>query len=436
MHDYFRCGALLSVLLFFSSWTWCFELKDAVAQAIQFHPELKVEQRETEARDQEVKQARSGYLPRIDLEAGFGFQEKDPVSQSFSKPGRTRNELERHEFQINLQQMLFDGFDTQNDVANQKARLESSRYRTTFVGENVAFDVVRVYLEILKQKQILLLSQSSYNEHGKIYRRMRKRFESGVGSRADLDQITGRLALSKSNVLNQTANLLDAKASFQRLVGSYPNEDDLVFPQTAGVQLPATMDVLLKRAVDEHPLLKSAQADVAAVNHRYEQTKSAFYPRFSLEAGRTLNKNIDGVEGQVDDLRVMMRMRYNIFNGNADVARKQQLAYLMEKSKEIYRNAYLEVEQEARLAWIAYQNQRDQLPTLTTYAKSAELTKASYVKQFDLGKRTLLDLLNTENERVSAKRALISAEHDLVYSKYRLFHGIGNLLPTVGVPLP
>ncbi|MEZ5529027.1 MAG: TolC family outer membrane protein [Porticoccaceae bacterium] len=369
------------------------DLRDAIAQTIQTNPEVLAEMREVDARDRQVREAKGGYYPRVDLLAGFGFQERDPTAQTFSDPNRTRNELERSEGQLNVSQLVFDGFDTPNEHKNQISRHESAQFRAQSVGEDVALQVVKAYLDVMKQQEILNLAKETLTTHEDIYDRMKKRFDSGVGSRADLNQISGRLALAKSNVINQTANMLDAKTNFQRVVGTYPNEGDLAHPGTYRKYLPATIEEAVSKAIENHPLMKTAAADVEAVNYQYEQTKSPFYPHFNVELERDLNNNIDGVEGQVDDLKVMLRMRYNLFRGGSDEARKQQFAYLVEKAKEIRNNTYRQVEQETRLAWVAYEAVRDQMPSLEDHVKDSSATKEAYIKQFDLGRRTPLTCL-------------------------------------------
>ncbi len=411
------------------------DLRDAIAQTIQTNPEVLTELREVDARDRQVREALGGYYPTVDLLAGFGFQERDPTSRQFADPNRTRNELERHEAQLNISQLVFDGFSTPNEHKNQIARHESAGFRAKSVGEDIALQVVRAYLEVMKQQEILDLAKQTLGTHQEIYDKMKKRFDSGVGSRADFDQISGRLALAKTNVISQTANLLDAKTNFQRVVGSYPSDGDLTYPGTYRKYLPASVEEAVGKAVENHPLMKTASADVDAVTYQYEQTKSPFYPHFNVELERDLNDNIDGVEGQVDDLKVMLRMRYNLFRGGSDEARKQQFAYLVEKAREIRNNTHRQVEQETRLSWVAYEAIRDQMPSLEDHVKNSAATKDAYIKQFDLGRRTLLDLLNTENEMISAEQSLAAAKQDLLYNEYRLFHSMGELLYTVGVDL-
>jgi len=295
--------------------------------------------------------------------------------------------------------------------------------------------LVRVYTEVLKQEAILNLAKTTLAFHQDVYAKMKDRYDSKVGSKADLDQISSRLALAKSNLQTVSANLRDTRINYQRVVGTFPSEGELKKPGSYRKYLPKSVEDAIARAEGNHPINKLANADLEAVTFRYEQTKSAFYPQFHVELERDLNDNIDGIERQVDDLTVMLRMRYNIYNGRADQARKQEFAYLVEKAKEIRNNARREIEQEVRLAWVAHDTSKAQLPVFKDYVESAEGTKAAYEDQFDLGRRTLLDLLNTENETVNARRDLINTQYELVYNEYRIFQSLGDLMYMVGAKI-
>lgn len=427
-------GAVILPLL--SAKVLAVDVRAVIAQTLTDNPQVLAELREADARERQVRQALAGYYPTVDLVAGFGFQERDPTGATFANaPTRTRNELERREAQLNIRQLVFDGFNTQNEYRNQQAREESAKQKARSVGEGVALEVVRVFTEVLKQKATLTLAEETLNFHQEIFSKMQKRFDSGVGSRADLDQIAGRLALAKTNFAAATANLRDAKINYQRVVGVMPNESDLDRPGSYRKYLPSTIEDAVSRASANHPVMAVANADVEATTSRYEQTKSAFYPQFHVEVERDLNDNIDGIEEQVDDLKVMLRMRYNLYRGRADQARKQQFAFLVEQAKEIRNNALRQVEQELRLSWVAHDTLKVQMPSLEAHVKDSLATKSSYIDQFDLGRRTLLDLLNTETETVNAQRSLIAARYDLIFNEYRIFHGMGDLLYMVGAKI-
>lgn len=428
-------GAVMLVAMSFASPGEAVDIRNVIKETVKSNPLVLAELRETDARNRKVREALAGYYPSLDLVAGYGFQERDPANRSFADPSRTRNELERRELQLSARQLIFDGFYTPLEHKNQQARERSAKFRATSVGEDISLSVTRAFTEVLKQEAILKLAQDTLAYHQQVYDKMNQRFQSGVGSRADFNQISSRLALSRTNLQNVTANLRNARINYQQVVGTFPGEGELEFPGSYHNYLPANVEAAVARAFDNHPILKVAETDLEATGYTYEQTKSPFYPRFDLEVERDANDNIDGSEQKVDDLKVMLRMRYNLFRGGSDQARKQEFAYQVEKAKEIRNNARREVEQEIRLAWVANETLTAQIPILIDYAGSAEETKKAYVDQFDLGRRTLLDLLNTENEAVSAKRDLINAKHDLILNEYRIFHGMGDLMATVGAEI-
>lgn len=409
------------------------DVREVVIETLKSNPRVLAEQREVDARGRQVRGALGAYYPTVDLAAGIGFQERDPSGTVFpGTPTRTRNELERAEAQISLRQLVFDGFNTRYEYRTQKAREESARQRSRSTSEDTSLEVVRVFTEVMKQRDTLALSQETLLFHQGVYDRMKKRFDSGIGSRADFDQISGRLALAQTNYQAASANLTDAESNYQWVVGLMPQTTELDSPGSYRNYLPGSLQEAIGKASVNHPIMKVADADVNATKTRYEQTKSVFYPQVYVDVERDLNDNIDGREGQVDDLRAMVRMRYNIYNGGSDSARRQEFAFLVEKAREIRRSALRQVEQELRLSWVAHETLKLQVSSLQAHAKDSSSTKAAYADQFDLGRRTLLDLLNTETENVNAKKSLIAGQYDLMYNEYRVFHSMGELMYMLG----
>jgi adhesin transport system outer membrane protein len=423
------------------------DVRDVIKETLATNPRVLRELRQVDARNREVRQALAGYYPTLDLNAGFGWQERDPVvgRDPFSgelspgifggKTDRSRNELERSETQLTLSQLVFDGFRTQNEYYNQQSREKSAKLRSESVAQTVALAVVRVYVDVMKRETILVIAEEALIFHEDVYSKMKKRFDQGAGSEADLDQISGRLALAKTNAVVAANNLIDSRTNFQRVVGRMPNQGELAMPGTYRKYLPANVEEAVERAKSNHPLIKTANVDIEAVQYTYEQTKSVNYPSFHVEATRDWNNNIDGTEGSIDDTKVMLRMRYNLYNGGADEARTEQFAYLVEEAKEIRNGAIRAVQEETRLSWAELEALQLQMPDLESHVVDSLATREAYAQQFDLGRRTLLDLLNTENEYIDARVNHQDAWYNTLVVEYRVFHAMGDLLYIVGAEI-
>ena len=397
-------------------------LTEAIRHTLETNPEVMAAQNEYRARGEEVRGAKAGYLPSLDVAAGIGRQTIEAQST-----GGEEVTLTRHEASVAARQMVFDGYATSEEVNRQQARESSAFYKAQEISENTALRAAEVYLNLLRQQELLDLARETLYEHQNIHDQMVLRNKSGVGSKADLDQISARLALANSNMISAQSNLLDAQTNFYRVTGLMPKVDGIAKPRVQQ-GLPTSLEAAEDLAFDQHPTLRSANADVDSAVAQYEASESVFWPRLQIEADKRWDEDIDGVKGESEDLIVALRMSYNLYNGGADQARRRQTAHLIEQAKDIRNNTQRQVTESLRLSWSAYQTIQSQLKYLEMHVRASLATKSAYQKQFNIGRRTLLDLLNTENEVVDSKRTLINATYDQLFSQYRIFNSMGQLL--------
>lgn len=403
------------------------DFSQAIQGALNTHPEISAAKNQVLSREQEIKGAKAGYLPTVDVAVGIG-------RESTQSPTTGQNEinLTREEASVSARQLIFDGFATRSEVRRQTARTESAGHSLTTSKELIALRASEVYLALMTEADLLRLAEASLQEHKSIHDQMVLRNQSGVGSRADLDQISARLALANSNVVVADANLKDAVTNYYRVMGTMPNMELLEMPAATG-QLPDGVDAATDFALQNHPTLKTANADIEATVAQHQAAKSAFYPDVRLEADQNWNEDIGGVVGEEERGVIALRARYNLYRGGADKARRKQTSYLMEEAKDVRNNTRRQVVEGLRLSWTAFESVSAQLQYLEQHVNSAEATKKAYIEQFNIGRRTLLDLLNTENEVVDAQRNLIRAQHNKKLAELRVYNSMGVLLPTLGL---
>jgi adhesin transport system outer membrane protein len=407
-------------------------LEQAIQQALNTNPDIRIETNELLSRGEDVEQAKAGYLPKIDITAGYGYERSDNSSTRSS--GYDSRDLTRKEAAINLQQMLFDGYATDSEVERHMARQSSASYRVAGVSQNKALETIEAYLDVLQLQELSALSVENLDSHKRIFEQVDLRSKAGIGRSSDLEQVRGRRASADASRLSDLANLKDAESTYLSIVGDLPR--DLVAVSSLKNRLPSTLDEAVAIALKEHPTLLSAQADVRATLAQKEAAENSFYPRFDLEVGSTWGEDQNGVAGVDKDLTAMVRMRYNLFSGGKDRARQRQTAHLINEAKEVRNRTYRQVVESLRLSWTAYKVTQAQLISLKQHLISSQNTRDAYIKQFNIGKRTLIDLLNTENEVFEAKRAYVKANKDSLYAEYRILVGMGRLLSQMSVGVP
>jgi adhesin transport system outer membrane protein len=421
----------LSMIAFATSSVHAQTLEQAVAHTIKTNPTIKAQYNEFISK-RYLREASGGqYLPSIDLEAGIGYQdiENPSTNGSWDLGDYTGNEV-----RVSLTQLLWDGNATLNDMDRTAADAESVRLQLLADAEDIALEVARIYLDATKAYELLTLSEGNLRTHKEIYSDIKKRVDSGIGSTADLSQVEARVAKAHGNLLAAQNNLYDVHTEFTRIVGQAPQ--GLIYPRADNNFIPRSLQEAIDIAFKDHPVIQVSHADVDSAKFQYKQSKGVNLPTFTIEASQSWRDDMDGTVGSDDETSVMLRMRYNLYNGGSDVANQDNFAYQLNKAKDLRDSSYRQVEEGLRLAWSGLELTQQQKLFLADHVDSASNTVVAYEKQYKIGKRTLLDVLNTENELFEARKSFLDAKYGEQYAKYRILNATGVLLDSLRVESP
>jgi adhesin transport system outer membrane protein len=406
------------------------ELNETVEDAILHNPELREQVKAYRAIEAELQGAKGGWHPRIDLAAGIGHEEVD-IENGRSTTGD--DALTRREASVRLTQNLFEGFATENEIKRQQHRLNAAAYQVQAKANQIALQMTEAYLNLIKEQELLKLAEENVNTHQTILDQIQQRFDSGVGNQVEVDQVKARLALAQSNKMAAQNNYNDVLSRFHRVLGRFP-DSDLLAPNL-DVKLPSNIDDAVNIALLNHPSVLSANADIAEAQAQHATSARNYYPRIDLEVQKTYDHNIDGIEGYNEDFQAMLRLRYNLYNGGRDKAERSRTASAMHQAVEIRNNTRRQAIENLRYAWNAYQYVGSQLEYIQAHIKLTYETLEGYRQQFSLGRRSLLDLLNTEDEYISALRTALTSENEYKLAQYRILNGMGHLLDTLNIQM-
>jgi outer membrane protein, adhesin transport system len=405
-------------------------LREVVEQAVRTHPEVLGTAKRRLAADEGVKQAQGGYWPRIDGFAGTGKERLDDVDTRALRVSDTT--FSRRDAGITISQVLFDGFAVRSEVTRQQARVASSAYGVAATAEEIGLQAIGAYLEVLRRQETVAASQENVDAHQGLYRRIKTLSDGGAGRRVDADQAQSRLALAEAHLRAEQGSLKDAEVVFFRVVGAPPQA--LVKPVLPEFLLPQTESQALAIARENHPALKAAQAEIAIAEAQNAVAKSALSPRVDLEL--SANHGNDRVHGTTDDHLLMLRLRYNFFRGGADLARVAESRYQIEEASVNVDRVRRQVEESVSLAWNGRLSARERLVALRQYVESSDITRDAYLKQFNIGQRTLLDLLISEADYYNARLAYVTGQYTELASAFRIQAGMGQLLKTLQIAMP
>ncbi len=412
-------------------------ISEAMNKAVNTHPEVLAASAEQAALMQRVKQARGGYKPTLDFTAGTGYEWSKNSSTRF-RAARTpasgkqgSRDMWRNEARLNATQMLFDGFQTKSRVGAELARASAGSFRTMDIKNQIALRAAESYLMVLRAQEQMALANTNVETHQSYLAKIQNRTTGGRSAQADIEQVQGRLALAQANVEATRSDLRQAEAAYLEAVGEMPA--GIAKDATPFTAVPGDTTSAIARAMSNSPVIAAAQKNIAAANAQVAEAKCLFCPRITAEGGISRNENLDGVEGPNNDATAMLMYRQNLYNGSRDVAQRDERIALVGAAEAKLEQERRLVEQSVIDAMARLDAAKNRLEPLNRHVAAATTTRDAYLAQFDLGQRSLLDLLDSEVELTNAKSGLIDAKFETDASAYAALAHMGDLVPATQV---
>ncbi|HEV7803602.1 MAG TPA: TolC family outer membrane protein [Burkholderiales bacterium] len=402
-------------------------LRQAISRAVVHFPEIQAASSRQAAAQAQVGQARAEFFPSVNLSLGEGRETSRNIST------RTNDvTLTRHEADLSATQLLFDGGAAGGQLRRFRAREEGAGFAVSDTAENAGARAGQTYIDVLRLREQLGVARENVATHDRTLSDVNALAEAGRGRRADVTQADARRALAISAVEQLNGQLNQTESVYKYFTGRLPL--DLEAPPSLSPRLPATLEEAVRLATTTHPALRSAEKEFEAAQYDRDSTRARYIvPRVTVEAGSSRNRDIDGIGGPNRDAYAMLRLRYNLFRGFADSERVREAHARIDEAIAGLNRVRNEVERDVRAAWEALASDRARLPALELYARSSTDVAEAYRLQFQLAQRSLLDVLNAENERFNAISGLIAGRSAVAVGEIRLLASMGGLLQSLGI---
>lgn len=394
------------------------------SKAIENNPEVQEAWHAFKSSIYGVDAARSGYLPSVDVSASAGYERRNYGVEE---------EYNRNTAELSVTQMLYDGFRTSNTVDRFK-RIQLIRYfELISQTEQTALEASIALLDVQKFKELVQLAEANLQEHESVYQQIEQSVGAGVARAADLEQISGRSSLAQSNVLTEYSNLHDVSARYLRVVGELPM-NDIKQADLDEKNIPISVNQALDVAYKNSPSFYASLYNIEAQKANAKAQKAAFHPNVDLSA-RYGSQDRDelGQNETRTEARVGIDISYNLYNGGLDNANLEQAYQDINIAKYQRDQSCIDIRQSLQIAYYNVTILEQKLPALDQHRESSTKVKIAYKDQFDIGQRTLLDVLDAENESFQSTRSYIVALYDRQSAILTMLKEMGKLLPALNV---
>jgi len=400
---------------------------ETASQAIEFSPEVRNSWYSFQDTGDDLDSARGGYRPTLDFYANYGREIRTGSGWSTG----TQSPFNGGRAELSFVQMLYDGFQTSGNVASAKGSRLVSYFQLIQQVQNTALNAVTAHLDVVRHRQLVQLAENNLSEHRKVYRQIELSSGAGVGNNVDLDQITGRLSLAHANLITARSSLRDVESRYQRVVGSMPPQE---LQPPAPLTMPSSPRQALHAALRGNPEFLASLYRIQASEGTVKASKSGFHPELNLTA-RYGSQDYDdrGLDNSRTDGRIALELHYNLYNGGRDKAAIRKAYNSVNLSKAQRDTTCTEVRQSVQVAYEDARKFQDQIPILRQHLESSDRVRQAYKDQFLIGRRSLLDVLDAENEYFQATRALVNAEADYTLATAQIEAASGKLLTDLGI---
>jgi outer membrane protein len=397
----------------------------ALAQAYRTNPQLNAERARARSIDENVPRALSGYRPTVSATADVGYTHAD--STAFGQ--RLISDTVPRGTSVNTTQTLFNGLRTANTVRQAEQNVLSGREALRIIEQTVLLDAATFYMNVLRDTAILDLRRRNVEVLEEQLRQTRDRFNVGEVTRTDVAQSEARLAAARSDVLVAESNVIASRAGYRRVVGSEPIA--LAAGSPVDRFLPNTLKAALMRGLAEHPTVSAAMYGIDVQLLQVKINEGALYPTATLQATVTQRYDASITVTQAFSASVAGQLNIPIYQGGQEYA-------LIRQSKETLAQQRLTVEQQRDLvrqtieaAWGDLLARKAQIQSSQAQVAAAEIALNGVREEARVGQRTTLDVLNAQQELVTARVALVTAQRDRVVASYTLLAATGRLAPKV-----
>ena len=404
-------------------------MQDAISIAMQSNPQILQAQFNKEAIEFERRQAQGLYLPRIDLEGSAGVQRYE--NDGRRAIGIADDELYPLELSLGAEWTAIDFGRRRGELLRQAARVDGASLRVVERSEFIALQIARQYLDVLLQQRVVAASQDNAAFHRSLVSDLGQGVDQGSISVADRQQAEERLQAALVRQEEAQEGLNNATITLRRLTGMDITQVS-VPPNLASAMAPS-VDEAVGLARTANPLVREAMADVDAANAAADSAEGDLYPTIGLEVRGRVGDDIDQFHGETTDVQARAVMRWNIWDGGINRAKLQEMIRRSSESRYRLHDVERQAEEDVRTAWSTLQTQGNVVTQLTRQSQISDDLLLSYRSQFNVGRRSLLDVLDAQNSRYNTQVRLEAARFSQLFAQYQALAATNTFLTALNI---
>jgi outer membrane protein len=390
-------------------------LAETLAKVYETNPRLEAARARLRAIDEEVPQALGTARPRLVASSS--------AIASRRETNRGKADLSTFRQVLAVEQQLYSGGETTALVSRAENAVRAERARLAAVEQDVFLETVAVYTAVLRDRAVVELARANEKSLEKQLQAARDRFRLGAVTRTDVAQAESRLARAIAERLRAEGELAVSDADFLRLVGEAPG---VLEPVGLPEPLPTSLEEALE-AVETHPIVRAARYALDGARDETDAALSALKPRLWLHGEASYASDPDLTYSRQSELALGATLKVPLYQGGGEHARVRQSRQTALQRRYDLDDARRSVARDVAAAWQTLATARARLASIATQIRAAELALDGVRTEALTGARTVLDILDAEQELFTARVERTRAQREEVLAAHALLAATGTL---------
>jgi outer membrane protein len=418
------CLGVVTCVAFAATAVQAESLPEALAKAYQTNPQLNAERARQRATDENVPQALAGYRPQILASLSGGLQAVRNLLPDNTVQSAT---LKPWQIGVTVTQVLFNGFKTANSVRVAELQVQSGREALRNVGQGVLLDAVTAYTNVLANQTLVEAQRANVAFLRETQGITQKRLNAGDVTPTDTAQAEARLNRGLADLNAAEVNLAISQATYAQVIGNPPAQ--LRPAETVDRYLPRSRDDATNLAFREHPAVMAAGFDVDVASTTIRVAESSLMPSVTVQGNASHSSQSDPTLSTfaTDQASIVGQLNQPIYDGGTAASQTRQAKEVTAQSRLVLDQVRNQAKTAAISAWVANEGAKIAVSASESEVRAAAVALAGVQKEAAGGQRTTVDVLNSQQDLISARARLIGAQRDRVIASYTLLSAIGRL---------
>ncbi len=428
-----RLLAVCSALALMAGGAHAETLDEALVETYTGNPQILAERALLRGTDENVPQALSGWRPTVSFSAEAGIQQGN-ASNSLSLlstafpgvpiPSEVNSTSHPRELDLNITQNVYQGGRTVALTAQAEDAVRAERARSLATEAAVFFSVAQAYLDVLRDQAVVKLNINNEQVLRRQLEMTNDEFRVGAVTRTDVAQAEARLAAATASRLQSEGTLETSRAEYVRAVGHPP--ENLATPKLHPI-LPATRQEAQDMAARQNPNVIAALFSEDSARDAVIATRAQLLPKVNIvgDIAKQLDTQYQGFRETAES--VVAQVTVPLYEGGSIYSQTRQAQETVGQRKSQTDDARRAALQSATQAWETIRTARASIDSLRSTIRAAEIALEGTRQEQQVGSRTVIDVLNAEQELFADQVNLVQAQHDESVAEFNLSQQIGRL---------